>query len=108
MSERTLLLGYDLCDEKTQMAVYNRETREPELVGQTPENPDAMFDTSIKMEDGTVLEDFLPRIRRGEELPGSAVNVLAYYFQKTLSLTRKKAAGCDRSGSFLAVCSDRL
>jgi hypothetical protein len=42
------------------------------------------------MEDGTVLEDFLPRIRRGEELPGSAVNVLAYYFQKTLSLTRKK------------------
>ena len=31
MGDRTLLLGMDLGDEKTQMALYNREMREPEL-----------------------------------------------------------------------------
>jgi hypothetical protein len=95
MSERTLLLGYDLCDKKTQMAVYNRETMEPELIGQTEDNPDAALPTSIEMDDGTVFENFLPRIRRGEELVvggkySAPVNVMAYFFQKTLSLTRKK------------------
>ena len=29
MSNRTLLLGLDLGDDKTQLAVYNRESREP-------------------------------------------------------------------------------
>ena len=95
MSERTLLVGYNLGDKKTQIAVYNREPMEPESVGQTEENPDAWLDTKIEMEDGTVFDDFLPRIRRGEELMvggkhTTSVNALAYYFQKTLSLTRQK------------------
>ena len=63
MGERTLLLGYDLCDDKTQMAVYNREQMEPELVGQSAENPYALFDTAIVMENMEPLTGFLPRIQ---------------------------------------------
>lgn len=95
MSERTLLVGYDLCNKKTQLAVYNRETREPELVGQTDENPDALLDTAVEMDNGVRIEGFLPKIRRGEELlvggeSYSPAQVLACYFRKTLSYTRKK------------------
>lgn len=95
MSERSLLLGYDLCDGKSQLAVYNRETLEPELVGRTEENPDALFDTSAAMEDGTVFRHFLPVIRQGGELAAdgesrSPVDVLAHFFQKTLSMTRQE------------------
>lgn len=94
MGERTLLLGYDLCDDKTQMAVYSRREREPELVGQTEENPDALSDTEILLEDGSALSGFLPRLRRGEDItvkgkPSNPINVLAYYFRKTLSMTRQ-------------------
>ena len=35
MSERTLLLGFDLGEEKSQMAVYDREKNIPVLIGQT-------------------------------------------------------------------------
>lgn len=95
MSERTLLLGYDLCDDKTQMAVYNQDRMEPELIGQTEDNPDALLDTVILLEDTEPLTDFLPRIRHGEEIvvngkKSNPVNVLAYYFRKTLSMTRQK------------------
>lgn len=95
MGERTLLLGMDLGDEKTQMAVYNQELREPELVGQTEENPEALYDTMIHMDGMEPVRDFLPRIRRGEEIVvdgrvSDPVNVLAYYFRKTLSATRQK------------------
>ena len=34
MSERTLLLGFDLGEEKSQMAVYDREKNIPVLIGQ--------------------------------------------------------------------------
>ena len=51
MGERTLLLGYNLGDEKTQIAVYDKKTREPVLIGWTEENPDAFIDTEIVMED---------------------------------------------------------
>lgn len=90
-----MLLGYDLCDEGTQMAVYNRDILEPELVGQTDGNPDAIFDTLIPMEGGKQLRDFLPRIRRKEEIDvdgrsSSPVNVLSHYFRKTLYRTRKQ------------------
>lgn len=95
MSERTLLVGYNLCNKKTQIAVYNRKTREPELIGRTEENPDAMFDTAIEMDNGVRLDGFLPKIRRGEELlvgeeTYSPVRILACYFRKTLSYTRQK------------------
>ena len=50
MGERTLLLGMDLGDETSQLAVYDQELREPELVGQTEDNPEALYDTVIYME----------------------------------------------------------
>lgn len=95
VSGRTLLLGCDLGDTKTQLAVYNREQREPVLVGQTEENPDALLDTAIYLEGQPPLVDFLPRIRRGEEISvqgrhSNPVNVLAYYFRKLLSMTRQQ------------------
>lgn len=95
MSERTLLVGYDLCDRKTQLAVFNRDTREPELIGQTDENPDALFDAVMEFDNGLQIKDFMSRIRRGEELlaGGEAVppvRVLAGFFRKTLSYTRQK------------------
>lgn len=98
MSERTLLLGYDLGDEKTQMAVYDRKTMEPVLIGQTEDNPDAIMDTEIALPDTPPLKGFLSRIRRGEEIAvegkvSHPVNVLAYYFRKTLSLTRQQYPG---------------
>lgn len=71
MSERNLLLGFDLGDKKTQMAVYDRKTMEPLLIGQTEDNPDALIQTEI------VLEN----------------KVLAFFFRKTLSLTRQQFPG---------------
>jgi len=94
MSERTLLVGYNLCDKKTQIAVYNRDTREPELVGQSADNPYALFETAVGLDGMEPIRDFLPRIRSGEEIivdgkVSQPVNILAYYFRKTLSVVRK-------------------
>lgn len=93
MGDRTLIIGYDLGDVKTQMAVYNQELLEPVLLGQTEDNPDGWMNTEISLNDGQVLTDFMGKIRRGEviEVDGRQsrpVNVLSYYFRKTLSLTR--------------------
>ncbi len=98
MSERTLLLGFDLGDERSQMAVYDQEKMEPVLVGQTEENPDALIPTEIALESREPLTDFLVRIRRGEEIEvdgkvSHPVNMLAYFFRKTLSLTRTQYPG---------------
>lgn len=95
MGDRTLLLGMDLGDEKTQMALYNREMREPELIGATEENPEALYDTVIEMEGMEPLTGFLTRIRQGEEImvdgrASDPVNVLAYYFRRTLAAVRQK------------------
>lgn len=98
MSERSLLLGFDLGDERTQMAVYDRKTMEPVLVGQTEDNPDALIGTEVALENGTSVTDFFARIRRGEEIEVEGklthpVNLLAYFFRKTLSLTRQQFPG---------------
>ena len=95
MGERTLLLGYDLCDDRIQMAVYNRKEMEPELVGQTEENPEAIYDTVVELEGRMPIRDFMRHIKQGEKIKvdgrtSDPVNVLAYYFRKTLSETRKK------------------
>lgn len=98
MSERTLLLGYDLGNCRTQLAVYDRSKIEPVLIGQTDDNPEALYDTVISLEGEKPLVDFVDKIRRGEEIvvgdkASQAVNVLAYYFRKTLALTRKQYPG---------------
>lgn len=98
MGERTLLLGYNLGDEKTQIAVYDKKTREPVLIGRTEENPDAFIDTEIVMEGKEPLVGFVDKIRRGEEIVmdgrhSHPANVLAHFFRKTLSLTRQQYPG---------------
>ena len=98
MGERTLLLGYNLGDEKTQIAVYDKKTREPVLIGRTEENPDAFIDTEIVMEGRKPLVGFVDKIRRGEEIVmdgrhSHPANVLAHFFRKTLSLTRQQYPG---------------
>lgn len=95
MSERTLLLGYDLGDEVTQLAVYNRETKEPEFVGQTEENPDALYQTAVELNNGEQLTDFMKKIRQRQDIvvDGKVIEpekVLAFYFSKTLVATRIK------------------
>lgn len=95
MGDRTLLLGLDLGDVKTQLAVYNREMREPELIGATEENPEALYDTVIEMEGMEPLIGFLPRIRNGEEIivdgrVSEPVNILAYYLRRILAAARQK------------------
>lgn len=95
MGERTLLLGYDLGDEKTQMAVFDRKTMEPELVGQTEENPDALYDTEILLDNQAPIVGFVDKIRKGEDIivndkVSDPVKVLGYYFRKTLMATKLK------------------
>lgn len=98
MSERMLLLGFDLGQEKSQIAVYDREKQIPILIGATDENPDGMIPTEIALQGEAPLRDFLVRIRRGEEVvvdgkTSKPLNMLSYYFRKTLSLTRKEYPG---------------
>lgn len=98
MSDRTLLLGVDLGNEKTQLAVYDKTTREPLLIGRTEDNPDGLIDTVISMETQGPLRGFVSKIQRGEDIIvegkySHPANVLAYYFRKTLSLTRKQYPG---------------
>ena len=59
MSERTLLLGFDLGEEKSQMAVYDREKNIPVLIGQTEENPEGLIPTEIALSGEKPLRDFL-------------------------------------------------
>ena len=68
MTERTLLLGFDLGEEKSQMAVYDREKNIPVLIGQTEENPEGLIPTEIALSGEKPLRDFLVRIRRQEDV----------------------------------------
>ena len=63
MSERTLLLGFDLGEEKSQMAVYDREKNIPVLIGQTEENPAKAFRPKVQSRSESALPDFLPFVR---------------------------------------------
>ena len=62
MSERTLLLGFDLGEEKSQMAVYDREKNIPVLIGQTEENPEGLIPTEIAPVSYTHLMELSIRI----------------------------------------------
>lgn len=94
MGERTLLVGYDLCDDRAQLAVYDAEKMEPLVIGETEDNPNGWIETAVELEDGTRYDDFLRKIRLEEELEVSTpTNILAYFFRKTLSLTRKRYPG---------------
>ena len=93
--ERTLILGMDLCDETTQLAVYDRELMEPVLIGQSEDNPDALLDTAVTFEERESIVGFLLKVRTGESVMSGGKEVeiervLAYFFRKTLALTRKR------------------
>ena len=93
--ERTLILGMDLCDDTTQLAVYDRELMEPFLVGQSEDNPDALLDTAVIFEEREPIVDILQKVRTGESVMSGGKEVaiervLAYFFRKTLALTRKR------------------
>ena len=98
MSERTLILGYYLGNRYTQLAVYDKKTLEPVLIGQTEDNPDGLMETAIAVNDLEMLRGFVSKIQKGEtiEVDGrqsQPVNVLAHYFSKTLALTRQQYPG---------------
>lgn len=98
MGERTLLLGYDLGNKKTQMAVYDKKTREPILIGQSEDENDTLIDTSIALDGMEPVTGFVEKIRRGESIEvdgkiSQPENVLAHFFRKTLSLTRRMYPG---------------
>ncbi len=98
MSERTLLLGYDLGDHRTRMSVYDLEKMEPVPIGQGEDETDIYVPTEIKLEGMPLMDDFLSRIRRGEDIivgdkTSRPDRVLAYFFRKTLPLTRQQYPG---------------
>ncbi len=95
MSKRTLLVGLDLGERYSQLAVYDPVRVEADLMCQTEENPEGYIETSVSLEGKEPIRDFWSRIKEGRtiEVDGresSPVNVLAYFFRKTLALTRKK------------------
>ncbi|MBR1874007.1 MAG: hypothetical protein IJ807_03815 [Eubacterium sp.] len=96
--ERTLILGLDLCDETTQLAVYDRELMEPVLMGQSEENPDALIETAVSFESRDPITGFLENVKSGKSvIDGNKKvdpeRVLAYFLRKTLSLTRMRYPG---------------
>ncbi|MBR6229449.1 MAG: hypothetical protein IKQ97_06910 [Eubacterium sp.] len=91
--DRTLLVGLDLCDETTQLAVYDRELMEPVLIGQSEDNPDALLDTAVHFEERDTITGFLGALRDGKPVYSEgkeveAARVLAYFFRKTFAMTR--------------------
>ncbi|MBQ6538555.1 MAG: hypothetical protein IJL75_06575, partial [Eubacterium sp.] len=98
MEERTLLLGMDLGDEISQLAVYDPELMEPVLMGQSEDNPDALIETAVEFSGHEPIKGFLDAVKKGETIDNSgkevdSVRVLAYYFKKVLALTRKRYPG---------------
>ena len=68
MSERTLILGYYLGNRYTQLAVYDKKTLEPVLIGQTEDNPDGLMETAIAVNDLEMLRGFVSKIQKGETI----------------------------------------
>ena len=93
MDDRTLIIGMDLCDEVSQLAVYDRELMEPVLMGQSEDNPDALIETAVELGERATIRGFLDKLKKDlpvmdgdKEVPPE--RVMAYFFRKTLSLTR--------------------
>ncbi len=96
---RSLLVGYDLCDERTQIAVYDEKKREPVIVGADDENPDVFLETAVTMPSETEsITNFLLSVRKGEAVffhnkKIDEIDLLSYFFRKTLSIVRKEYPG---------------
>lgn len=88
MSENKLFVGYDLCDDQTQIAVYNSMTFEPDSEG--------VMETAIFMEQsGEKVTGFVSRAANGEPIiidgkEADPVHLFSYYFRKTLAVTKEK------------------
>ncbi|MCR5690922.1 MAG: hypothetical protein K6G62_01755 [Eubacterium sp.] len=95
MNERKLLLGLDLGDRFSQLAVFDPQRMEAELLEVTEENPEGFIETSVSLNQQEIIRDFMPKLRRGQAVildgkEASPVNVMAYFLRKTLALTKKK------------------
>lgn len=98
MSQKRLYVGMDLRDDMTQISVLGPGDMEPQkLTGPGPDDTDVPTVVSIP---GTAecIDGFVDRIYRQEPVLASGkeadpVNVLAAFFRKTLSLTKKKYPG---------------
>ncbi|MBO6107989.1 MAG: hypothetical protein J6P16_01135 [Eubacterium sp.] len=96
--ERSLIVGLDLGNEVSQLAVYDRELMEPVLMGQSEDNPDALIDTIVSFEGRDDISGFLDSLRDGSRIRMGAKKVdpervVAYFFKKTLALTRGRYPG---------------
>lgn len=88
MSENKLFVGYDLCDDQTQIAIYNMTTFEPDSEG--------VMETAIMMEQsGEKVSNFVAKAAKGEPIyvdgkEADPVNLFSYYFRRTLAITKEK------------------
>lgn len=93
---RSLLVGLDLCNDLTQIAVYNKKTFEPDLIGATEENPDGVMESIVIMQNDTeMIKGFISSIQNGNPIlrdgkPIDEVKLLSYYFRKLLSLVKNQ------------------
>lgn len=108
MSERTLLLGFDLGEEKSQMAVYDRENEYTGAYRTNGRKSGRVIPTEIALSGEKPLRDFLVRIRRREDVVvdgkiSKPLNMLSYFFRKTLPLREKIIMAKRLSSSLLSV-----
>ncbi len=110
MEQHTLLVGFDLCSDKSQISCFNKNTLEPESLITDVINDSEMIsmDVAVNMSTGewyfgeeavdnsafseniVLLTDFLSYIKKGEDIPVKdksieGVEVLTRFFRKNLS-----------------------
>lgn len=94
MSQRRLFVGVDLRNDKTYLAVLGPLHKEPEILSDSEGIPTAVLIPGTDER----IEGFLDRIYRQEPVYAAGkesdpVNVVAAFFRRTLSLTKKKYPG---------------
>ncbi|MBQ3061730.1 MAG: hypothetical protein IJD02_04735 [Lachnospiraceae bacterium] len=112
--KHTLLVGFDLCSNKSQISCFNKNTFEPVSLIADVINDSEMIsmdiavnvktgewyfgeeavDNSAFSEDITLLENFLDYVKKGETIPLGdnsidSVEVLARFFRKYLSILKR-------------------
>ncbi len=91
MSQRRLFVGLDMRNDKTYMAVLGSTRIEPEILSESEGIPTVVSIPGTEER----IEGFLEKIYRQEPVyamgkESEPVNVMAAFFRKTLSLTKKK------------------
>lgn len=99
MNQRKLYVGLDIRDDATQLSVLGPGLTEPELLFPGESETESQFPTVVSIP-GTKkqIENFFGKIYRQEAIivdgkECDPVNVLAAFFRKTLSLTKRRFPG---------------